>query len=198
MKIAPDLIEIIGGIASGKTTLVKTLSTGGSAVYEDHSINPYWSAFYSNPGQFVFETEVSFLLQHYHFAKLSLNDPGNSLLDHSFDLDLAYCDIGLSGKRADIFKDIYAEIRKELGYPRIVIWCRCSPEVELQRILSRGRKTESGISIGFVRALSQSIENVLKHLPAQCKILEINSEDTDLRVAGTWLENLSGEITASK
>ena len=64
-------IEICGGIASGKTSLAKLLEehTIGTVIYEDFKVNPFWEAFYNNPGEYIFETELTFTLQHYHEIK---------------------------------------------------------------------------------------------------------------------------------
>ena len=100
-----SIIEVAGCIASGKTTLVQALSgTFANAIYEDHTINPFWSAFYTNPSLCAFETEITFLLQHYHFLKITATQSEvASLLDHSFELDMAYAEIGLHGDRKRIF-----------------------------------------------------------------------------------------------
>ena len=89
------LVEVAGGIGSGKTTLVDTLVDHPmKGVYEDHTINPFWEAFYTDPSSCAFETEVSFLLQHYHFAKrATASTEGVVLLDHSFELDMAYAEM---------------------------------------------------------------------------------------------------------
>ena len=34
-------------------------------------MNPFWEAFYTDPSAYTFETEITFLLQHYHFAKVA-------------------------------------------------------------------------------------------------------------------------------
>jgi deoxyadenosine/deoxycytidine kinase len=66
-------IEITGIIAAGKTTLARALADAGFAygVFESFANNPFYDAFYRNPYRCSFETEVTFLLQHYHDARNS-------------------------------------------------------------------------------------------------------------------------------
>jgi deoxyadenosine/deoxycytidine kinase len=56
-------IEIAGGIASGKTTLARLLrKVGLQAIHEQFRKNPFFTAFYEDPGYTAFETEITFLL----------------------------------------------------------------------------------------------------------------------------------------
>ena len=66
-----NTIEVAGCIASGKTTFVRILEVESlEGIFEDHTINPFWKTFYTDPSTCAFETEISFLLQHYHFTRL--------------------------------------------------------------------------------------------------------------------------------
>src|SRR3990167_5882637 len=100
-------LEICGGIASGKTTLLNLLKTNGykNIIHENFQINPFWEPFYSNPGKYIFETEITFTLQHYHQIKEIV---ANELIitDYSFVLDLAYAKIELNGNKFLIFEQI--------------------------------------------------------------------------------------------
>ena len=144
------LVEVAGSIGSGKTTLVDTLADHSiKGIYEDHTINPFWEAFYTDPSSCAFETEISFLLQHYHFAKrATASTEGVVLLDHSFELDMAYAEIGLEGSRKAVFASIYREIRREIGLPRALVFITCGAEEALGRIRTRGRSIEDNINAG--------------------------------------------------
>ena len=109
-------------------------------IYEDHTVNPFWKAFYTDPATCAFETEISFLLQHYHFAKAAAEESKSMiLLDHSFELDMAYAEIGLDGSRKEIFASIYREIRAEIGLPCALVFITCSADEGLRRVQDRGR-----------------------------------------------------------
>lgn len=168
-------IEICGGIASGKTTLTNLLEEYkmGTAIYENFSINPFWEAFYTNPGNYIFETEITFTLQHYHDIKKQ--STGNLLIcDYSLLLDYAYADIGLIGNKYMIYKNILDEIYEDLSFPKLIIHLECSSKEELKRINYRGRETEKRISIDFLESLNSSLLNRIKK--ENIKILTIDSE----------------------
>ena len=173
-------IEICGGIASGKTTfsiLLERLKI--NAILENFEANPFWEVFYSNPAQYAFETEITFLLQHYHQIKRSLHLKSNCVCDFSLLLDLAYADVTLEGSKKESFLSIHSEIIKELPTPDLIIYLVCKPETELERIHKRGRSTESKITIEFLESLSIALGKRVSEIHEKTNILTIDSNKFD-------------------
>ena len=189
-------IEIAGCIASGKTTLVGTLADCSiKGIYEDHTINPFWETFYTDPSSCAFETEISFLLQHYHFAKqATASTEGVFLLDHSFELDMAYAEIGLEGSRKAVFASIYREIRSEIGLPRALVFITCSAEKALERIRARGRSIENNITLEFLTDLQRELERRVVAIAGSVPVVTIDSETTDFRKPGPWRGDLVRQL----
>ena len=184
-------IEIAGCIASGKTTLGKALVGHFRTVFEDYRINPFWEAFYTDPSAHTFETEVSFLLQHYHFAKVGGADSQGALvLDHSFELDMAYAEVGLVGSRREIFRSIYKEIQNELGPPNVIVLIDCGVEEVARRIRCRARTLETNLPLVFLSKLQDELEIRMTKLSGRVPIIHMDSEKTDFRERGSWLEQL--------
>ena len=164
-------------------------------LYENHKINPFWKAFYTDPSTCAFETEITFLLQHYHFAKLAAaRTEGAILLDHSFELDMAYAELGLEGSRKEIFASIYREIRNEIGLPRALVFVACSAKEALRRIRLRGRPFEENVTVEFLSGLQRELERRIATLADSVPVVTIDSETTDLRKDGIWRENLSRQL----
>ena len=164
-------------------------------IFEDHKINPFWEAFYTDPSTCAFETEVTFLLQHYHFAKLAAARTGGTiLLDHSFELDMAYAELGLEGARKEIFTSIYREIRNEIGLPRALVFVTCSAEEALRRIRLRGRPFEQNVTVGFLAGLQRELERRIVTLADSVPVVTIDSETTDFREDGLWREDLLKQL----
>lgn len=173
-------IEISGGIASGKTTFATLLKEIGiDAVFENFEINPFWQAFYSNPTQYAFETELTFLLQHYHQIKVASSKQDNFVCDFSPILDLAYANITLNSLQREAFLSVYRQIKSELANPSLLIYLRCNPSVELERIKNRGRSTEQSINIEFLSQLNQSLEKYISEIANKINIIEIESDKQD-------------------
>jgi len=192
VEISMNMIEISGCIASGKTTLTNALSDRSvTCVHEDHAINPFWQAFYTDPSTCAFETEVTFLLQHYHFSKLAAARSDRMLvLDHSFELDMAYAQIGLEGSRREIFSAIYHEIRDEIGLPRALVFIRCSAEEAIRRIRSRGRPFEDNITVEFLADLQRELGRRAAKIAGTVPVVTSECGTTDFRSDGPWRERL--------
>ena len=134
-------VEICGGIASGKTTLANIfLKRGYIGVLEDFKKNPFWSSFYQNPKEHAFETEITFLLQHYYDIKTVGKDGSQIVIcDFSLVLDRAYADVNLQGARLRAFDAVYEVVSNELPGPALIANLECSGREELCRIRRRAR-----------------------------------------------------------
>ena len=174
------IIEVCGGIAAGKTTAASLFSKQETTpVYEDFKKSPFWEAFYTNPGKYIFETEISFILLHYHQIKKTIEqNHTNSICDFSFLLDLAYAKIGLSGSQLKTFECVLNEIRNELPDPDLYIYLECDAETQLERIQSRRRPEERLIDIDFLRSLNDALKTEINKLET-AKVITINSAEND-------------------
>lgn len=169
-------IEICGGIASGKTTLAQLVGqTSMVTVFEDFRSNPFWKSFYADPAGTAFETEISFLLQHYHEIKMGTAKGGSLVCDFSPLLDLAYAHVTLSGSKQAAFIAVHNEVRKELAPPQLLIHLICDPVIELDRIRRRGRDVEKSITIEYLQAINQAIDELVKKARDSWRVLIIDS-----------------------
>ena len=175
-------IEICGNIASGKTTLCnKFAERGYSPVLENFASNPFWQDFYDNPPLYAFETELSFHLQHYCDIKKKMN-MALCCSDFSLVQDLAYADANLAGRRHELFCDVAAELRAELGYPDCLIYLSCREEVLLERIRARGRAPEAKIDLAYLKSLREALDSRIAQVESQLTIIRIDCFQVDFRV----------------
>ncbi|MDO9067584.1 MAG: deoxynucleoside kinase [Deltaproteobacteria bacterium] len=168
-------IEICGNIASGKTTLCQGMAQNGyHSIYENFHKNPFFEDFYENPVAYSFETEVTFLLQHYHLLKTQKR---NSPLacDYSLLLDMAYADVNLAGDRLKIFFEIVEELQRELGFPSQIVHLVCPEDVLLQRIITRSRDAETSITIEYLNALSKALSQRVQGIINRVPVITIDS-----------------------
>jgi len=169
-------IEICGGIASGKTTFASLLShIGFDPIYESFQSNPFWEAFYTEPVKYNFETEICFMLQHYHQIKKLNPACKKYVCDYSFLLDIAYAEIGLKGSQLNTFVTVYKEIKKDLPPPTLIIHLQCDAETEFDRIRERGRAVEEYIDIEFLDSLNKAVEREVKKISHQAKVINVDS-----------------------
>lgn len=173
-------IEICGGIASGKTTLANLLTRLDlQPTLENFKTNPFWRAFYADPVGTAFETEISFLLQHYHEIKIARKSGKKFVCDFSMYLDLAYAHVTLSQDKLRVFQSVYREIEKELEPPSFLIHLKCNPEIELQRIRHRGRDAENSITIEYLQKIDEQLKKILKARACLNDFLVIDSGQQD-------------------
>lgn len=175
---APARIEICGGIASGKTTLSNVLRNRGfEPVLEEYLRNPFLSAFYSNPQQYAFETELTFLLQHYSQVK-NLQAGATYCCDFSFVQDDAYAAVNLVGRQQSTFGGVLEQVRTELAQPILLVYLKCSPECEYDRIIRRGREQENRVKLEYLSALNFAIEEKMRRMQ-DLNTITIDSESLD-------------------
>jgi deoxyguanosine kinase len=186
-------IEVCGGIASGKTTFARLMNKKGlKPLFENFKDNPFWRAFYNNPGKFIFETEVTFTLLHYHQIKRRIEEGSDVILcDFSFVLDLAYAKIGLDGSKLNAFENVLSEIYEELGALSLLVHLKCDANTELERIRRRARKEESSINLDFLAALNQAVESEVLNIQGQYQLVTIDSGIKDFAND----ENIKKEMT---
>ena len=175
-------IEICGGIAAGKTTFALLMKrTDLDPIFENFKKSPFWEAFYRNPGKYIFETEVSFILLHYHQIKKALESTKSDKLicDFSFLLDLAYAKIGLTGTKLKTFECVLDEIRKDLPKPNLIVYLVCDAKTELERIRRRARTEENSINLEFLDSLNKALHQEVDKIQGTLPIITIDSAKKD-------------------
>jgi deoxyadenosine/deoxycytidine kinase len=172
-------IEIIGNIASGKTTLANVLSNRYESIFENFRANPFWEKFYECPDRYNFETEITFTLQHYHQIKLALAGGADFVCDFSLLLDQSYADVTLSGTRYGTYIQVVKELEKEIGPPDTIVHLTCPEQRLMQRIQQRGRDTEKSITISYLRNLTSKINRELDKVSGAIRIIYIDSDCLD-------------------
>lgn len=189
-------IETCGGIASGKTTFANLMQRiGVDPILENFQINPFWQAWYSDPAKYVFETEISFMLQHYHQIKRDQINGKVHICDYSFVIDIAYAELGLKGSQLKAFYSVYDEIKKELPPPSVLVHLKCDAEVELDRIRRRGRKVEESINLDFLRKLNATVEEQIERVKQNVKVLTIDSAQKNFADDESVKKEMTGLIS---
>ena len=174
-------LEICGNIASGKTTLCQHVENNKiQAIFEDFKTNPFYEAFYQNPQAHSFETELTFLLQHYHAIKVR-SQIERLACDYSILQDMAYADVNLTGSQHHIFFEVVHEIQKEIGHPQAIIYLTCPEDILLERIIARSREAETSVTIDYLKALAGALSARVKSVSSQTNVISIKSDLVDFR-----------------
>ncbi len=173
-------IEVCGGIASGKTTLARLFPEDAFlTIFENFQANPFWQSFYRDPNKYSFETEITFLLQHYHEVIAAQCDGKVIITDYSFVLDRAYVDVTLEGASKKVFLAVYDEVLDRLPPPTLLVHLVCYPGVELERIRRRERVVEQSITEGYLASVNQAVSKHVEAVSRSTKVLIIDSGSHD-------------------
>ena len=159
---APVRIEIIGGNASGKTTLAKLLArkTELTLVLEKFRGNPFWAKFYAEPAKYLQEKNIVFLPLHTGAIK-ARSDARAIVCDYAVFQDLVYAQLSKRRRHIQAMEAVYRDLYSSLSSTTLFIYLRCAPHVQLERIKDRHRREEVAITTNYLRAFNQALEKVL-------------------------------------
>jgi deoxyguanosine kinase len=173
-------IEIAGGIASGKTTLVNLLRRLGLVpIHERFRQNPFYAAFYKDPAGTAFEAEIAFLLQHYHQQRQALLERRAFCSDFSLVLDRAYASVTLSRRDQRVFATVYRRASKNLPPRSLLIHLKCAPEIELGRIRRRRRAVERTIALPYLEKIDYALSKHIEAIKRTETVLTLDSGAID-------------------
>lgn len=152
---------VAGNIGAGKTTLAERLSTrlGWEAGFETVSTNPFLPDFYADMRTWSFHLQVYFLgdraEQHRRLAAL----PKSAIIDRSIYEDAhifvrALHALGnMSEREVLAYRRVYDLVVEGLPRPDLLLFLDAPVPVLMDRIHSRGRAIESGITAEYLSLL---------------------------------------------
>lgn len=159
-------IAIAGNIGVGKTSLVEFLTHQYQCapVYEPFQANPYLEDFYEDMTRWAFHSQVAFLSHKFRLHQELSALPGSIVQDRTIyeDAEIFATNLARSGKMSErdyrTYQDLYTAMQTVLRPPDLLIYLRCSVPTLQRRIRRRGRPSELGIPVPYLRALNTLYE----------------------------------------
>jgi len=188
-------IAIEGCIGAGKTTLATKLAAFRDAalVLEEFEKNPFLGAFYGDPIGNVLETEMHFLLVHYHQLKGLPNSSKESITDFTFAKDLIFAGLNFRDEsEKKIFVQIYEFLQARLPAPNLIIYLKGSEDFIVDRIRRRNRSIEQTVDVEYFKKLKQAYDDVF--LRSASNVHVIDADHFDCLNDPTELEKISSMI----
>jgi len=178
------LISIEGSIGSGKSTTAKRLAErlGWSVVLEETTKHPFLADFYTDPARYAIETELGFVLLHYHQIKVLL--PGDAVADFAAAKDLVFARMNLVGQDLELFEHVYAKLRVAAMKPELAVYIDVPLQTLQGRISTRGRPYELGITTEYLTRLRSYYMSNLTDLAKRVEILTLTGTESREAVAG--------------
>ncbi len=180
------LILVAGNIGSGKTSLTERIGErlGWKTAYESVADNPYLADYYVNMKAWSFHLQV-FFLGHRAQQHLDMwNSGGSSIIDRSIYEDAfvfarALHQLGnLNERDHKTYQKIFDMVVNGLPPPSLLVYLKAPVSVLMERIHSRGRDIEKGVTAEFLSLLESYYEDWIKNFDI-CPVLTLRTDNLD-------------------
>lgn len=188
-------VIVAGNIGAGKTSLAERLGErmGWLCAFESVADNPYLADFYTNMREWAFHLQI-FFLGHRAAQYLKMaNDPQSVIFDRTIYEDecifaRALYHMGNVEERDYLsYRRVFDLITSQLPPPDLLIYLKAPVPVLMERIRSRARNIETGITVEYLSLLETFYEDWLKSFDV-CPVLTIRSDDLDFVHKPTHLD----------
>nr|MBN1229616.1 deoxynucleoside kinase [Anaerolineae bacterium] len=175
---------VAGNIGAGKTTLTGRVATrlGWDAGYETVSTNPFLADFYEDMKQWSFHLQVYFLGDRAAQHRKLADQPRSAIIDrsiyedaHIFARALHAMD-NMTDREFFAYRRVYEQVVDSLPVPDLLLYLEASVPVLLDRIQSRGREIESGISADYLSLLNTYYHEWLSGFD-MCPVLTVPADN---------------------
>jgi deoxyadenosine/deoxycytidine kinase len=195
-------ICVEGCIGVGKTTVAIQLANvinGAYVLLEDFSSHPFLNDFY-NDAKYTFETEISFLLIHYHqLLKVMHEQPQLFVSDYSFDKDKLFADANiLSEKEMEIFMQLYNYLRDRLERPTVFICLTGTTDLIYNRILTRNREAEKRITYDYIDKINSHYKDFFSEIRKKYNTIDVDMNVNDFVKNPTLINVLRQQLLEQK
>ncbi|HTR96544.1 MAG TPA: deoxynucleoside kinase [Candidatus Acidoferrales bacterium] len=182
-------LAIAGNIGVGKTELTNRLANelGWVAYYEPVIQNPYLDPFYRDMPRWSFHLQIYFLGERFK-AQVEI---GRSSLPFIQDRTI-YEDAEIfartlyeQGSMTEVdyvnYTSLFHCMVDFLRKPDVILYLKASPETLMSRIARRGRESEKGIGIDYIRRLNAAYDDWMVRARQDTEVLEIDTDTVPLQ-----------------
>jgi len=173
------IIAVEGSIGSGKSTtaslLARELSYG--VLLEQTERHPFLADFYADPERNALQTELAFLVIHYH-QLVSRRETGQLVMDFSPGKDLVFGRLNLHDGDLRLFEQVSQNLYKRIRMPDLAIFLDLPLRTLQHRIRQRGRPYEQRIPDSYLERLRESYLANFGLLAAAVEVLSVGADDS--------------------
>jgi deoxyadenosine/deoxycytidine kinase len=190
--MAKRFLLVAGNIGAGKTTITDRLATrmarrdpGGAgwvAGYETVSTNPFLPDFYADMARWSFPLQVYFLGDRAEQHRRLAVRPESTIIDRSIyeDAEIFARALHSMGNMTDrelaAYRRVYDLVIQSLPVPDLLLYLDASVPVLMDRIHSRAREIESGITAEYLSLLERFYDEWLAGFDL-CPVLTIPADN---------------------
>jgi deoxyadenosine/deoxycytidine kinase len=189
------IVAIEGCIGAGKSTTVGLLADtlGWHPVYGVVPSSSFLEDFYEAPKRTAFETELGFIVLHYHQLRW-LEQGRDYIADLSFGRDMVFARANLEGEELDIFDNLYVKLRERLEQPTLTILLRLPTDELMRRIRARGRPYEARMTFDYLHKINEAYDEYAAELGPSVFPVDVQPETAPEAIAEKVLAIIRTEI----
>ncbi len=173
------IIAVEGSIGSGKSTtaslLAKELSY--SVLLEETERHPFLADFYADPERNALQTELAFLVIHYH-QLVSQGKTAKVVMDFSPGKDLVFGRLNLHDGDLQLFEHVNRNLYNCVPTPDLAIFLDLPLRTLQHRIRQRGRPYEQRIPDSYLQSLRESYLANFAELAEAVEVLSVGADDS--------------------
>ena len=186
-------VGVEGCIGTGKTTLARMLAEHylSQFLLEETKKHLFISDFYLDPARYAFQTEMNFILIHYHQLQLAQKEGLFERLvftDFIFDKDRLFADLTLEDSEEQrLFTLTYDFLKGRVPTPDVLICLKAPTEFLWERIRKRGRQLEAPMSYDYLDSVNSKYNEFFDSYDQSEKII-FNAPDLHVAEGGSVLQ----------
>ena len=176
-------ISIAGLIGVGKSTLAEALAShlGFDCHYEPVKDNEYLEDFYADTARYSFAMQVYLLNARFQQHQEIIWRGRGAVQDRTIYEDSIFAkvlvDMELMHPRDyQTYVSLFRNISHFMCRPTAIVYLNCSPETCFERIQSRARGCESGISLDYLQRLYDEYERFVTEISASIPVIRVGWE----------------------
>lgn len=161
-------IAVEGAIGVGKSTVAQKLADklASSTLMENIDDNPFVELFYQNPSRHALSVQLSFLFsrlkQWQGIHQQELFSQG-LVSDYLFAKDRLFASVNLTDEEFALYEQVAKLVSVDVPKPDLVIYLQSDHDVIMDRIRSRNRSTERGLTPDYLKQVMAAYDNFFFH-----------------------------------
>lgn len=187
------LVSLEGCIGTGKTTLARLFAEhySGRVFLEETKKHPFIADFYLDPEGYAFQTEMNFILIHYHQLQRAQKQ---GLFEHLvfsdfvFDKDRLFADLTLKDPEEQrLFTLTYDLLKQRVPAPDVLICLKAPTRFLFERIKKRARGFEAPMSFDYLDSVNSKYNEFFEAYDQAEKVI-LSAPDLHVAEGGSALE----------